>query len=76
MRSENQLLIASAAKLVSLGKEVEVARTELRRLVEQGVPYDSPEMLAAYHSFTEKDNLWKEIERQHLALRAEIRKEL
>lgn len=76
MKSENQLLIASAAKLVSLGKEVEAARAKLRRLVEQGVPYDSPEMLTVYHSFMEKDSLWKEVERQHIALRAEITKKL
>lgn len=75
MKSEHQLLIASAVKLATLGEKVEAARDKLRRLAMAGVSYESPEMLAAYNDFKELDEQWKEIERQHLELRASIERD-
>ena len=72
MDYRKELLLASAARLYSLGLELEAAREELRRLVEQGVPYSSPEMLKAYNGFTALDRQWKDLEREHLSLRDEI----
>ena len=37
--NNKDLLIASAARLYSMGIDLEAARERLRQLVEQGVPY-------------------------------------
>ena len=47
MDNEKDLLIASAARLYSMGIDMEAARDRLRQLVEQGVPYNSDEMRQA-----------------------------
>ena len=75
MDARKELLLLSAARLYSLGLDVEVAREKLRQLVERGVSYDSEEMLRAYEDFAALDGQWKEMERQHLELRDEIRRE-
>ena len=75
MDAQKTLLLLSAARLYSLGLDLEAARERLRQLVEQGVPYDSGEMLEAYEAFADLDRQWKGLEQQHLELRDEIRKE-
>ena len=75
MDARKELLLMSAAKLYSLGLDVEAAREKLRQLVEQEVSYSSEEMLAAYEEFTALDGQWRELEKQHLDLRDEIRRE-
>ena len=72
MDARKDLLLKSAARLYSLGVDLEMARDRLKKLVAQGVPYDSKEMKDAYQEFTELDNLWKELEKQHIELRDEI----
>ena len=72
MDARNDLLLKSAARLYSVGVDLEMARDKLKKLVEQGVPYDSAEMRDAYKEFSELDKLWKEMEKQHLELRDEI----
>ena len=66
------LLIASAARLYSMGIDLEAARDRLRQLVEQGVPYNSNEMKQAVQEFKELDRQWKELEKQHLELRDKV----
>ena len=68
------LLIASAARLYSIGIDLEAARDRLRQLVEQGVPYNSDEMKQAVQDFKELDRQWKELEKEHLKLRDEMMK--
>ena len=51
MDNRKDLLLASSARLYSLGVDLEGARERLKRLVEQGVPYDSDEMMQAYQEF-------------------------
>ena len=75
MDSKKQLLLKSAAGLYRLGVDLEAARERLRALVEKGVPYDSDEMLTAYHEFSELEQQWKSLEQQHLELRDEIIRE-
>ena len=70
--NNKDLLIASAARLYSMGIDLEAARNRLRQLVEQGVPYSSEEMKQALRNFQELEQQWKELERQHLALRDEL----
>ena len=72
MDFKKDLLLRSAARLYSLGIEVESAREQLRKLVEQGVPYDSPEMRKALEEFQGLDQQWKALEQEHLQLRAEV----
>ena len=72
MDYKKDLLLRSAARLYSLGIEVEAAREQLRKLVQQGVPYDSPEMRKALEEFQELDRQWKALEQEHLQLCAEI----
>lgn len=72
MDARKDLLLKSAARLYSLGVDREMARENLRKLVEQGVSYHSKEMRDAYKEFSELDELWKETEKQHLELRDEI----
>ena len=75
MDYKKDLLLRSAARLYSLGIEVEAARDQLRKLVEQGVPYNSPEMRKALEEFQELDRQWKALEQEHLQLRAELANE-
>ena len=72
MDYKKDLLLRSAARLYSLGIEVEAAREQLRKLVEQGFPYESPEMRKALEEFQELDQQWKALEQEHLQLRSEI----
>ena len=72
MDYRKELLLASAARLYSLGIDVEAARERLRQLVEQGVPFSSPEMEQAYLDYQQLNQRWKEMEREHLNLRYEI----
>lgn len=72
MNGEKDLLLASAARLYSLGVDVEAARERLRELVKQGVPYESEEMRTAYQSFTELNEQWKAMEQAHISLRDEL----
>lgn len=75
MDYKKDLLLRSAAQLYSLGIEIESAREQLRKLVQQGVPYDSPEMQKALEEFQELDRQWKALEQEHLQLRAEVVRE-
>ena len=74
MDNEKDLLIASAARLYSMGIDLEAARDRLRQLVEQGVPYHSDEMKQAVSDFKELDWQWKELEEQHLLLKEDAMK--
>ena len=72
MDYRKDLLLASAARLYSMGVDLETARERLRQLVERGVSYDSNEMKQAYKDFKELEQQWKALEQQHLELRDEI----
>ena len=72
MDSQKDLLLASAARLYSMGVDLEATRERLRQLAEQGVSYQSTEMRQAYREFKELEQQWKALEQQHLELRDEI----
>ncbi len=63
MDYRKDLLLASAARLYSMGVDLEAARAKLKELVERGVPYDSDEMKQAYQNFKELEQQWKALER-------------
>lgn len=62
MQEEKALLLKAAARLYSIGVEVEAARERLRALAADGTAYDSPEMTAA-------------LEQQYLQLRETLRED-
>ena len=75
MDYRKDLLLASAARLYSIGVDLEAARVTLRKLDADGVPYDSDQMRRAYEEFAELDRQWKALEQQHLELRDEMMKD-
>ena len=75
MDMKKDLLLRSAARLYSLGIEVEGARQRLRDLVGQGVAYMAPEMRKALEDYQELDRQWKELEQEYLKLKDDIEKD-
>lgn len=72
MDDRKELLLKSAARLYSLGVELEAAREAVRRLVENKADYDSPELEQAVKEFNEQKRLWDSLEREHIQLRNEL----
>ena len=72
MNSDKELLILSAARLYSVGVDLEAARARLKELVDQGVSYSDERMIKAYDDFNELKAQWDNLEKQHLELRNEI----
>ena len=72
MDYKKDLLLRSAARLYSLGIEVEAAREQLRKLVQQGVPYDSSEMRKALEKYQVLGQQWRALEQEFLRLKEEI----
>ena len=72
MSSDKELLIMSAARLYSVGVDLEAARARLKELVDRGVSYSDERMLKAYNDFNELKAQWDNLEKQHLELRNEI----
>lgn len=72
LTAKKELLLMSAARLYSLGVDVEGAREKLRNLVSKKVPYESREMVEALKNFQELDKQWKETEHQYLQLRKQV----
>ena len=74
MECRKDILLASAARLYSIGIDLEAAQEKLRKLVADGVPYESNKMRQAYEEFAEMYRQWMILEHQHLELRGEILK--
>ena len=72
MSSDKELLIMSAARLYSVGVDLEAARARLKELVDQGVSYSDERMIKAYNDFNKLKAQWDNLEKQHLELRDEI----
>ena len=72
MDFKKDLLLRSAARLYSLGIEIEAAREQLRKLVELGVSYDSSEMRNALEEFQELDRQGNSLELDYLSLKKEL----
>jgi len=72
MDQQKDLLLASAARLYSLGLDLEAARERLRQLVAQGTGYASEDMRRALREFQDLEQQWKDLEREYLDLRGEI----
>ena len=74
MNGENisqDLLVQAAARLYTLGVDLEGAKAELRRLTGEGVSFSSGEMRRACEACEEMETQWKALEQEYLALRRE-----
>ena len=69
MQLSNELLLASAARLYSIGLDLEGAREILKNYVNQGVSFSSPDMQTAYENFVLLKEQFDELEKEHLSLR-------
>ena len=72
MDFRKDLLLRSAARLYSLGVDLEGAKDRIRKLAEAGTDYASPEMVQAVSEYSELKQQWDALEQEHLKLRAEI----
>ena len=72
MEYKKDLLLRSAARLYSLGVDLEGAKEHIRKLVDSGAAYDSPEMIQAVEDYSELKKQWNNLEAEHLKLRNEI----
>lgn len=70
--TKTDLLVASAARLYSVGVDLEAARSRMDALAEAGVPYTSPEMIKAAEEFNSLCLCWHRLENEHLHLLGEI----
>ena len=71
MSGSRDLLVQAAARLYTLGVDLECAKEELRRLVETGESYSSPKMREACEACEALHAQWKALEQEYLALRRE-----
>ncbi|MEM5779632.1 MAG: hypothetical protein AAGU02_00640 [Lawsonibacter sp.] len=74
MVSKQALLLQSAARLYTLGVDLEGARERLRQMAAEGISYQSTEMLLAYHNFVAFQEQWNALEREYCGLRENIYK--
>ncbi|NLV86529.1 MAG: hypothetical protein GX025_04855 [Clostridiales bacterium] len=65
-------LLQQASILYSLGLTIEHYRSDLRQLVETGVPYDSPQMKEALEKFQIAESEWNRLEQEHLEYRKKL----
>lgn len=73
MTNEDKLLLLKqATKLYELGIIVDSERHKLKRLVECGVSYDAPELLATLERCEKLGSEWNRLEAKHLALRKKL----
>ena len=74
MKNRKNELVLSAIALVKAGEALEDAKAKLRRLVEQGVPYESEEMKIALEECLQLQQQWQALEEEHLRLKKRIAK--
>lgn len=74
MEYKKELLIKSAARLYSLGIDLEGAKDRIRKMVADGIGYDALEMLQAVGEYAELKAQWDSLEQDHIQLREEINK--
>ena len=64
MDAKKDLLLRTGARLYSLGIDLEGKKEQIRRMVEDGVSYESPEMAQAVSEYSELKNCgtaWRKI---------------
>lgn len=72
MQGKRELLIITASKLYSVGMELDYAKEKLKKLVDDGVSFDSAQMLDAYNEYKALEDQWNLVEAEYLDLRDEL----
>lgn len=68
MKNRKNELVLSAIALVKTGEALEAAKDKLKKLVDQGVPYESEDMKRALDECLQLQQQWRELEEEHLIL--------
>ena len=74
MKNRKNELVLSAIGLVKAGEALEGAKAKLRKLVEQGVSYESEEMKIVLEECLQLQQQWRALEEEHLRLKKRIPK--
>ena len=69
---KKDLLLRSAARLYSIGIDLEGAKEQIRKLASSGVDYSSGQMQAAIEAYMDLKAQWDDLEQEYLRLRDEI----
>jgi hypothetical protein len=72
MQEKKELLIRTAAKLYSIGMDLDYAKEQLRKLVNEGVSFDSSRMLNAYNEYKELEEQWNFLEAEYLDMKDDL----
>jgi len=72
VQEKKELLIRVASKLYSIGLDLDYAKEKLRKLVSEGVSFDSTQMLDAYNEYKELEEQWKSLEADYIMMREEL----
>lgn len=72
MQSKKELLIRAATRLYSIGMDLDYAKEKLRKLVNDGVSFDSSQMMNAYNEYKALEEQWNSLEAEYLDLRDDI----
>ncbi len=74
MKNRKNDLVLSAIALVRAGEALEEAKGKLRKLVDQGVPYESEEMKHTLDECLLLQQEWNTLEAKHIRLKNKITK--
>ena len=66
--TETDLLLASAARLYSIGVDLDASREELAALVRSGLPLTAPRVLDSCRRFSDLNSMWQRLESEHTDL--------
>lgn len=72
MQGKRELLIITASRLYSIGIDLDYAKEKLRKLVDDGVSFDSFQMLDAYNEYKRLEDQWNSAEAEYLDLKDEL----
>lgn len=72
MDAKKDMLLRTAARLYSLGIDLEGKKEQIRKMVTDGVSYESPEMAKAVSEYSELKELWDSLEQDYLSLKNEL----
>ena len=72
MIKRSDLLVVSAARLYSLGIDLEAAKCRVDAIADSCGCLSSPELVEAYRELDKLSTMWHDLEREHLSLLGEI----
>ena len=67
-------MLSQATALITIGQKVENERKYLKRMIDNGAPFSSTEVIEVVKRFNEADSKWRLLEEEHRALKAKLKK--